>query len=243
VTHNRSEAEDLTQEAFLRVFERWDQVGEMDDPTAYLYRTAMNAFRTWHRRVLLGAKRSVGLSPSDDRIAEIETEDAVVRTLAPLTPRQRAAVVLIDLLGYSSEEAGRMLGLAPYQWSDLPEGAWADHLSKPFVPSKYGVCYTLSGESDWVPGTTVLRFFPARARDILRGKDHTNRNVPCSEVTTDEARTLLNILGTMVTADIASYPDYPTPDVRLGDSDGDLIGWAIHMVLPHGAIVPCTDCY
>lgn len=111
VTHNRSEAEDLTQEAFLRVFERWDQVGEMDDPTGYLYRTAMNAFRTWHRRVLLGAKRTVGLSPSDDRIAEIETEDAVVRTLAPLTPRQRAAVVLIDLLGYSSEEAGRMLGI------------------------------------------------------------------------------------------------------------------------------------
>lgn len=111
VTRNRSEAEELTQDAFMRVFERWDQVGTMDDPTGYLYRTAMNAFRTWHRRAILGAKRTVGLTPSDDLIAEIEAEDVVVRALAPLSPRQRAAVMLVDLLGYSSEEAGRMLGI------------------------------------------------------------------------------------------------------------------------------------
>lgn len=111
VTRNRSEAEELTQDAFLRVFERWDQVGTMDDPTGYLYRTAMNAFRTWHRRAVLGAKRTIGLTPSDDLIAEIEAKDVVVRALAPLSPRQRAAVLLVDLLGYSSEEAGRLLGI------------------------------------------------------------------------------------------------------------------------------------
>ena len=135
--------------------------------------------------------------------------------------------------------------VAPYHWSDLPEGAWADHVSKPFVPSKYAVCYELNGERN-VPGTTVLGFFPARARDILRGKDHTNPNNPSvcpfsgfpgSEVTTDEARTLLNILGTMSTS------EHPTPYVRLEDSDGDLIGWNIRVVLPHGAQVPCTACF
>jgi RNA polymerase sigma-70 factor, ECF subfamily len=111
VTRNRAEAEELTQDAFLRVFERWDQVHGMDDPAGYLYRTAMNAFRTWHRRAALGLKRTIGLTASDDRIAEVESEDVVVRALAPLSPRQRAAVVLVDLLGYSSEEAGRMLGI------------------------------------------------------------------------------------------------------------------------------------
>jgi RNA polymerase sigma-70 factor (ECF subfamily) len=111
VTHNRSEAEELTQDAFLRVFERWDDVRTMDDPTGYLYRTAMNAFRTWHRRAVLGARRTIGLTPSDDGIAAIEADDAVFHVLAPLSPRQRAAVVLIDLLGYSSEEAGRILGI------------------------------------------------------------------------------------------------------------------------------------
>ena len=111
VTRNRAEAEELTQDAFLRVFERWDQVRHMDDPTGYLYRTAMNAFRTWHRRAALGLKRTIGLTASDDPIAEVESEDVVVRALAPLSPRQRAAVVLVDLLGYSSEEAGRVLGI------------------------------------------------------------------------------------------------------------------------------------
>ena len=35
----------------------------------------------------------------------------MARALASLTERQRAAVVLIDLMGYSSEEVGRMLGV------------------------------------------------------------------------------------------------------------------------------------
>ena len=111
VTRNRFEAEELTQDAFLSAYERWDRVGTMDDPTGYLYRTAMNAFRSWHRRSALAAKRTIGLTPADDTIAMIDEQDAVVRSLQPLSPRERAAVVLIDLLGYSSEEAGRMLGI------------------------------------------------------------------------------------------------------------------------------------
>ena len=75
--------------------------------TGYLYRTAINAFRSWHRRSALAAKRVIGLTPSDDAISGIEEQDAVVRALAPLTARQRAAVVLVDLMGFSSQEAGR----------------------------------------------------------------------------------------------------------------------------------------
>jgi len=33
VTGNRDEAEEIAQEAFVRVFERWERVGELDDPT------------------------------------------------------------------------------------------------------------------------------------------------------------------------------------------------------------------
>lgn len=113
VTRNRFEAEELTQDAFLAVYERWDRVREMEDPTGYLYRTAMNAFRSWHRRSALAARRVIGLTRSDDSIEQLEELDVVVRALASLTARQRAAVVLIDLLGYSSDEAGRMLGVRP----------------------------------------------------------------------------------------------------------------------------------
>ena len=111
VTRNRHEAEELVQDAFVRVLERWDRVAAMDDPRAYLYRTAMNDFKSRYRRALLAAKRSTRLMHVDDEIARIDEHDAAVRALADLSPRQRAAVVLTDLLGFTSEEAARMLGI------------------------------------------------------------------------------------------------------------------------------------
>jgi len=111
VTRNRHEAEELTQDAFVRLLERWDRVGRLDDPRAYLYRTAMNAFRSGYRRALLAAKRTIGATPPDDAIAAVDERDVAVRALATLSPRQRAAVMLIDVLGFPSKEAGRMLGI------------------------------------------------------------------------------------------------------------------------------------
>ena len=40
VTHDSGEAEDLMQDAFVRVWERWDRVATVDDPVGYLFRTA-----------------------------------------------------------------------------------------------------------------------------------------------------------------------------------------------------------
>jgi RNA polymerase sigma-70 factor (ECF subfamily) len=111
VTRNRHEAEELTQDAFVRILERWDRVAIMDDPRAYLYRTAMNTFRTGYRRTALAAKRAIGASRPDDAIADVDAHDTTMRALATLSPRQRAAVVLTDLLDFPSEQAARMLGI------------------------------------------------------------------------------------------------------------------------------------
>jgi len=43
LTGDRQEAEDIAQDAFVRVLERWERVGGLEDPVGYLYRTAMNA--------------------------------------------------------------------------------------------------------------------------------------------------------------------------------------------------------
>ena len=59
VTRDRAEAEDVMQEAFLKVWERWDHVGEMADPTGYLYRTAMNLYRS-----AFGGRRSSSVGRS-----------------------------------------------------------------------------------------------------------------------------------------------------------------------------------
>src|SRR4051794_2770403 len=111
VTGNRHEAEEIMQEAFLRLFERWDRVSSAADPDGYLFRTAMNVFRNRYRRTLVAARRVLTSEPRADDFAAVEARDEVVRLLRELQPRQRAAVVLTSILDYSSEEAGRLLGI------------------------------------------------------------------------------------------------------------------------------------
>lgn len=111
VVGNRSDAEELMQEAFLRVWERWDRVQTLESPVGYLYRTAMNGSRTMRRRAATAARRRLGLGGTPDDFGDVEVREDVRVALATLTPRQRAALVLTDLLGHSAPDAGRILGI------------------------------------------------------------------------------------------------------------------------------------
>jgi RNA polymerase sigma-70 factor (sigma-E family) len=113
LTRNHQEAEEVMQDAFLRLWERWDRVASGPDPVGYLYRTAMNVWRSRLRRAAVAARKVIHHIHGDDQIAEVEERDAVVRALAPLPSRQRAAVVLMDVLDLSSEQAGEVLGIRP----------------------------------------------------------------------------------------------------------------------------------
>ena len=113
ITGNRHEAEEVTQDAFVSMWERWERVRGLEDPTGYLYRTAMNAFRSRYRRAVLAMRRTLRVTQADDGIEAIESSDVVLRAMARLPIRQREAVVLMDVLGYSSEEAARMVGVRP----------------------------------------------------------------------------------------------------------------------------------
>jgi RNA polymerase sigma factor (sigma-70 family) len=97
------------QDAFLRIWERWDQVSSLSDPVGYLYRTAMNLFRSRARQARRAIRLAVGRLPAGDEIAKVEEREDVIRALAPLTARQRAALILTDLLGLTSEQAGEAL--------------------------------------------------------------------------------------------------------------------------------------
>lgn len=111
ITGSRHEAEDISQDAFVRVWDRWDRVSAMDDPAGYLHRTAMNVFRDRRRRFVLGMKRTVHLAPAADGYAAVEARSISATILNALTPRQRAAIVLTEAFGYSAEETGRLLGI------------------------------------------------------------------------------------------------------------------------------------
>jgi RNA polymerase sigma-70 factor (ECF subfamily) len=111
VTGNAQEAEEIAQDAFLRLWERWDKVSKLEDPTGYLFRTAMNVFRNRARRAAVAVRKSFGLLHPSDELAAVEDRDDMIRAMRDLTPHQRAALVLTGYLGYSSEEAARILGV------------------------------------------------------------------------------------------------------------------------------------
>jgi RNA polymerase sigma factor (sigma-70 family) len=111
LTRDRAEAEDLMQDSYLNVWERWHHVRSLDDPTGYLYRTAMNLYRKRRRRAAVAIRHAVRPNPPRDQLDEVESRDEVLRALATLSPRQRMSLVLTDLLDFSSEEAGRLMGV------------------------------------------------------------------------------------------------------------------------------------
>jgi RNA polymerase sigma factor (sigma-70 family) len=111
VTGNRHDAEELMQDAFLTMWERWGDLGRIEDVTGYLFRVALNGSRMRWRRAET-AKRKLSLvgrpaDPFDD--AEIRID--VQAMLRRLSPRQRAALLLTELMGYPSEDAAQILGV------------------------------------------------------------------------------------------------------------------------------------
>jgi RNA polymerase sigma-70 factor, ECF subfamily len=113
VVGNRADAAELAQDAFLKLWERWDSVGQLDDPTAYVFRVALNGFRMRARSARRAARRLVVSERAVDPFDEVAIREDVRQMLRSLAPRQRAALVLLDLYGYGSEDAARILGVRP----------------------------------------------------------------------------------------------------------------------------------
>ena len=105
-------AEELAQEAFARTFERWDRVSAMGSPAGYVYRAALNLHRSRLRRAAVALRLGSG---RPDRGAEHEpgVRLEVREMLASLPRGQREALMLVEWLGYSADEASRILGVRP----------------------------------------------------------------------------------------------------------------------------------
>lgn len=136
MTGSIEEAEEIAQDAFLAVWERWERVREMERATGYLYRTAMNRFRSRRRHLACAARRGLPFLSSEDPYEAVDLHDEVVRALRGLTPHQRAALVLTELLDCRSDEAADLLGvrastirnLAAQARASLKRAMEADHV-------------------------------------------------------------------------------------------------------------------
>jgi RNA polymerase sigma-70 factor (ECF subfamily) len=105
------EAEELAQEAMARAFERWDRVKAMDAPGGYLYRMALNLNRKRIRRLAVRARRILWPVEPVDAIAASDAKSDLLHALAGLPEGQKEALVLLDWMELTSEEAGRILGI------------------------------------------------------------------------------------------------------------------------------------
>jgi RNA polymerase sigma-70 factor (ECF subfamily) len=113
VTGDRHDAADLMHETFLKLWERWDSIDEIRNVHSYLFKVALNGSRMRARAARRAAHRRIPLGVVHDPFDEVELREDVRRMLQGLTPRQRAALLLLDLYDYGSEEAARIMGIRP----------------------------------------------------------------------------------------------------------------------------------
>jgi RNA polymerase sigma factor (sigma-70 family) len=85
----------------------------LENPAGYVYRTAMNAFRMRYRRAKMALRKLPRASQRTGDLEVFEARASLDRGMSTLTPRQRAALVLTELLEFSSDEAGRCMGITP----------------------------------------------------------------------------------------------------------------------------------
>jgi RNA polymerase sigma-70 factor, ECF subfamily len=113
ITGSRADAEELMQDAFLKLWERWDEIGTIEDPVAWLFRVSLNGFRMRARRARVAARRLVPVTSARDPFEDVNIREDVRRMLRALPQRQRAALVLTEIFDYSSEQAAQILGIRP----------------------------------------------------------------------------------------------------------------------------------
>lgn len=117
--HDRDVGEQIAQEAFTRLYERWSGIESEEHALRFAYRTALNLAASHHRSERrwrsLWTRRSSELVPGDTPGPEraIGERDEVFAALRRLSPNQRASVVLVDYVGFDDREAASVLGISP----------------------------------------------------------------------------------------------------------------------------------
>jgi RNA polymerase sigma-70 factor (ECF subfamily) len=106
------EAQDLTQEAFCRAWQRWSRLAGYDDPAAWVRRVAVNlAMSRWRR--LAVARRHALRQERPATVPPLEPDHVVlVAALRTLPVNQRCAVVLHHLVDLPVEQIADELGVA-----------------------------------------------------------------------------------------------------------------------------------
>jgi RNA polymerase sigma-70 factor (sigma-E family) len=104
-------AEELVQEAFVRVWRSWDRIRNTEAARAYLRKTLVNPSTSYLRRRTLEVRHRI--RRVDDAV-QIDPDARIdlLRAVAKLPPRQRACVALRFYEDLSESQTAELLGIS-----------------------------------------------------------------------------------------------------------------------------------
>lgn len=112
LTGNRSEAEDLAQDAFAEASRRWDQIGLYDRPEAWVRRVVANRAVSWRRRRAAEFRALARIGPARvpcDLAVSAESA-ALWSAVRRLPARQAQVIALVYLEDLPTADTARILG-------------------------------------------------------------------------------------------------------------------------------------
>lgn len=119
--HSQDAAEDVVQEAFVRIWERRRELRPQASPRSYLYRVLRNLITDIHRRrqlshrfAFLSTLCEVDETPSALALLEADEFSAAAESaIAALPERRRDVFILAHLHDLSYREVAEVLGITP----------------------------------------------------------------------------------------------------------------------------------
>lgn len=118
-TDDRSSAEDIVQEAFIRLFRSFDRIADETKCESYLRSIVLNLSRDHNRRGLMSLRHQNAMVDArqpeqpEDIVSLSESQAEMVEALRDLSPRQRDCLVLRYYLDLSEKEIARTLEISP----------------------------------------------------------------------------------------------------------------------------------
>jgi RNA polymerase sigma-70 factor (sigma-E family) len=107
-------AQELTQDALVKVCQHWRKVRRMDEPAAWVTRVAVNLALSHHRRSAVRRRHAAVTGRQQARVDPADATDGwVVRAaLANLPERRRTALVLRYFEDLSVEQTAEIMGIS-----------------------------------------------------------------------------------------------------------------------------------
>jgi RNA polymerase sigma-70 factor, ECF subfamily len=116
LTGSTQDAQDASQEVFLRLYRNLHRLSRLDDVRPWLYRVTVNRCRDVQRHYRRFATEDLtGSEPAGDPGPESvlqaeQRKQLLAQALTRLADKERAAIVLRDIEGLSTHEVARILG-------------------------------------------------------------------------------------------------------------------------------------